>query len=109
MIVVGFVALASLGAVARWQLARLNSLTWPGGTFTANVGAAFVLGAIAEGSSTTLTLAGAALLGSYSTFSTITREVADLTEHESVGRAAAYLGATVSAGVIAALLGLALS
>ena len=106
MIAAGFVVLAIVGAVARWQLAKLNSLSWPAGTFTANVGAAFVLGAIADSSSTTLTLAGTALLGSYSTFSTITREVADLGDNEGVGRALGYLAATLAAGVTAALVGL---
>ena len=109
MIALAFVVLAAVGGIARWQLTKLNTLSWPAGTFTANVGAAFVLGAIAGSSSTTLTLAGTALLGSYSTFSTIMRELADLGDAEGMGRAFGYLAATLVAGIGAALIGLELA
>lgn len=106
MIAVGFVLLAAGGALARWQFTRLNTIAWPGGTLTVNVGAAFVLGLLSNSSASTMTLAGTALLGSYSTFSTIMREVTDLTGSEGLQRAATYLGVTLVAGIGAALVGL---
>lgn len=109
MIVAGFVLLAAGGAVGRWHMSRLNTAAWPGGTLAVNVGAAFLLGLLAHSTPTTVTLAGTALLGSYSTFSTVMRELTDLHAGEGLGRAGHYLAVTVVAGVGAALAGLELA
>ena len=103
---VAFAALSALGAVARWQLTRLNTRTWAGGTLAANLGASFVLGLLATTSATTLTVLGVGLLGSYSTFSTVMRETIDIADAATLGRAIGYLAATVALGVGAVLVGL---
>ncbi len=109
MIVVAFVALAAVGTIARWQFSKLNRPEWAGGTLIVNIGAAFVLGVLHDSSADTLTLAGIALLGSYSTFSTVVREVVDTAEADGLGPAGTYLAATLVGGVAAAALGIGLS
>ncbi|MFV2038866.1 MAG: CrcB family protein [Acidimicrobiales bacterium] len=109
MMVLAFGLLAVAGAVGRWQMTRLNSTGWPVGTLAVNVGAAFVLGLLANSSSSTITLAGVGLLGSYSTFSTVVREVTDLSELEGRRWGARYLVVTLVLGVAAALIGLELA
>lgn len=106
MIALAFVALAALGTVARWQLARLNRPSWAAGTLTVNIGAAFVLSLLHDSSPNTLTLAGVALLGSYSTFSTIIRETAETAESGDYRAASTYLVITLAGGVLAAYVGL---
>ena len=108
MIPVGFAVLAAVGAVARWQMARLNRTDWPAGTLVVNVVAAFVLGLLHDTADGTLTVVGAGLLGSFSTFSTIVRELVDTAEPQP--RAAAmYLAVTVLLGIGAAWVGIELS
>ena len=106
MTAIAFVVLAGCGALGRWQLSRLNTRGWPGGTLAANTGACLMLGLLADTSSNTLTLAGVGLLGSYSTFSTVTREVTDLTDNEGLARAVRYLSLTLLLGIGAALIGI---
>lgn len=106
MIAVAFVALAAVGTLARWHMSRLNRPDWPGGTLAANLGAAFLLGLLHDATPDTITLAGVALLGSYSTFSTVMRETA---EAPGRGRAATYLVTTLLGGVTLAYLGMQLS
>jgi fluoride ion exporter CrcB/FEX len=109
MIALAFVALAAIGTLARWQLARFNRPGWAAGTFAVNIGAAFVLGLLHGSSPDTLTLAGVALLGSYSTFSTIMGETTETVESGGLGPASAYLAITVMGGVLAAYVGLQLA
>jgi CrcB protein len=106
VIAVAFVALAAAGTVARWQVGRLNQPDWPGGTLAVNLGAAFLLGLLHDATPDTLTLAGVALLGSYSTFSTVMRETA---EARRTRGAAVYLTTTLVGGVALAYLGMQLS
>jgi CrcB protein len=106
MIALAFVALAALGTIARWQFARLNRPGWAAGTLGVNIGAAFVLGLLHGSSPDTLTFAGVALLGSYSTFSTVMRETTEASESAGYGPASGYLAITVVGGVLAAYVGL---
>lgn len=108
MIAVGFAVLAASGALARWQMSRLNRADWPAGTLLVNVVAAFVLGLLHEAADGTITVVGAGLLGSFSTFSTVVRELVDTAERRPWA-AVAYLGTTVVLGVTAAWMGIELS
>ena len=103
---IAFVVLAGVGALGRWQLSRLNTASWPGGTLAINTGACLMLGLLADSSSETMTLAGVGLLGAYSTFSTVMREVTDLTDNEGLSRAVRYLTLTLLLGIGAALIGI---
>ncbi len=109
MMALAFGVLAAIGALGRWQMSRLNSPHWPAATLTINVGAAFVLGLLADSSPSTLTLAGVGLLGSYSTYSTVVREVVELSDAESTRWAARYLVVTLVLGLAAAFVGLELA
>jgi CrcB protein len=106
MIVVAFVLLAAAGALARWQLARLNRIDWAGGTLFANVGAAFVLGLLHGSSTNTLIMVGVGFLGSYSTFSSVMIQVIEGVRLASIQRAGIYLGTTLALGIAAAYAGL---
>lgn len=108
MIALGFALLAAVGAIGRWQAARLNRADLPTGTLLVNVAAAFVLGLLHEAADGTVTVVGAGLLGSASTFSTVIRELTD-TADTRPAKAARYLGVTVLLGVGAAWLGIELS
>lgn len=108
MIALAFAALSAVGALARWQAGRLNRMDLPAGTLLVNVAAAFVLGLLHEAADGTVTVIGAGLLGSASTFSTVVREVADAGA-ASRWSAAAYLAATVVFGIGAAWVGIELS
>lgn len=109
MMALAFGILAAVGALGRWQMSRLNSPHWPAGTLVINVGAAFILGLLANSSTSTLTLAGVGLLGSFSTFSTVAREVVELSDAESTRWAARYLVVTLVLGLAAAIIGLELA
>lgn len=106
MMALAFGVMAAVGTLGRWQMSRLNSPHWPTGTLVINVGAAFVLGLLANSSASTLTLAGVGLLGSYSTFSTVAREVVELSDAESTRWAVGYLAVTLLLGLGAAVIGL---
>jgi CrcB protein len=109
MIATGFIVLAAVGTLARWQFARLNRPEWAGGTLIVNLGAAFLVGILHDSSTNTLTLAGVALLGTYSTFSTVIREVTDTAEADGLAPAGMYLAVTLVGGLAAAGMGVALS
>lgn len=108
MTALGFAVFAAIGALGRWQLARLNRPDRPVGTLVANVAAAFVLGLVHDVGDGTLTVVGAGLLGSFSTFSTVVREAVDTADRRP-WVAAAYLVVTVTLGVGAAWIGIELS
>ncbi|MGI9624546.1 MAG: CrcB family protein, partial [Acidimicrobiales bacterium] len=73
---------------------------------TANIGAAFLLGLLHDTGGDALILIGAGALGSYSTFSTIVREVTETTEIGQRGPALRYLATTLVLGIGAAWLGI---
>ena len=108
MIALGFGLLAAIGALGRWQASARNRADWPAGTLLVNVAAAFILGLLHGAADGTVTVVGAGLLGSFSTFSTVVREVVD-TSSRRPGAAAAYLAITAVAGISAAWVGIELS
>lgn len=108
MTVIGFVVAAAVGGVARWQSTRLNQPGLPVGTFVVNVVAAFAAGLAVDVSTTAALIVTTALLGSLSTFSTLTGELFDLRESHGPLRSTAYAAATLVGGVGAASFALAL-
>ncbi len=108
---VAVAALGGAGAIARFVLdtaitARL-SRGFPLGTLAVNVSGALALGLLTglAASGDTLVLAGAATLGSYTTFSTWMLETHRLAEEGAFARAALNVTLSLGLGVGAALLG----
>ncbi len=104
MTAIWFVLAAAGGAVARHQVNRLGT-GWRG-TMALNVVGAFALGLLlaSEPAHRTVTVVGAGLLGSLTTFSTFALEFAEAPRHLRV----MILVGTVSVGLAAATLGHAL-
>ena len=107
-------ALGAIGAVARLLLEDVVSsrlpVAWPVGTLAVNVSGTFVLGLLAglALSGNTLVLAGAATIGSYTTFSTWMLETHGLAEDGRRRAAIANVLVSVAVGIGAAALGQAL-
>jgi len=99
-----FLALAALGTLGRFLLAPLNT-AFPLGTFAVNIVGSFLLGLTTSAIPEQAALLGTALLGSFTTFSTLANETITLSE-QGVRRAVAYLGITLATGVLAGWLGL---
>ena len=107
--VICFVVFAGAGAALRW----LAVDTWPGGyrgTLSINVVGALALGLLGTWTGPGLTVIGTGALGSLTTFSTFAADTADLGEGDQ-GRAHAvgYVVLTLTFGIGAAWLGLAIS
>jgi len=108
---VGVGLLGGFGALARfaldgWVAARAGR-RFPSGTLAVNASAAFLLGLLVGLSLTgqALLLAGAAAIGSYSTFSTWMLETHRLAEDGETGAAIANLVLSLAIGLGAAALG----
>jgi fluoride exporter len=108
---IGVGVLGGVGAIARFLLDALVS-AWTGarlpwGTLVVNVSGATLLGLLTglalHGDA--LLLAGTAVLGSYTTFSTLALESERLGEDGRSGALAANLLVSLVAGVVAAALG----
>jgi CrcB protein len=108
MVWVGVALLGGAGALARFLLDAAVSERFgrdlPLGTFVVNVSGAFALGVLGTGH----LLAGTALLGSYTTFSTWMLESHRLGEDGRTRALAANLAISLAAGLGAAALGRAL-
>jgi CrcB protein len=110
----GVVVLGGLGAIGRFLLDAIISgragSDFPFGTLAVNLSGAFLLGLLTgialEGDA--LVLAGAATLGSYTTFSTWMLETHRLAEDGELALAAANAVLSLAVGVGAAALGRAL-
>ncbi len=107
-------ALGAIGAVARLLLEDVVSsrlpVAWPVGTLAVNVSGTFVLGLLAglALSGNAMLLAGAATIGSYTTFSTWMLETHGLAEDGRRRAAIANVLVSVAVGIGAAALGQAL-
>jgi len=114
LLAVGVLLLGGTGAVARFVfdslVERRNASEFPFGTFAINVSGSLVLGGLTGASlaSSTLLLAGTALLGSFTTFSTWMFETQRLAEDGELPLAALNVGLSVLAGLAAAAAGYAL-
>jgi CrcB protein len=102
------------GGVARYAITSAwpdpgNRFPW--GTFTVNVTGAFalaviiVLAAELAPSRYLRPLLGTGFCGAFTTFSSVVVSTAELLAHQRVGTALFYIGATISAGLAAALAG----
>lgn len=109
----------AIGTAARYGLAQLAPTPahgWPTGTFVANLVGAFVLGVLLEGLTRrgadtgwrrgARLLGGTGFCGGLTTYSTFAVENALLVRGHDTGLAAGYLVASVTAGCLAAGLGI---
>ena len=109
--VIGFVVAAAAGAFARAEAGR----RWnrheglPFGTLIVNVTGSFLLGLLVNTAPPAITVLGVAGLGAYTTFSSFARDTVALIEQRRVVLAAAYVGATVVLGIVAAAVGVGLA
>ena len=108
---VGVALLGGLGALARFALdgavSARTGAAFPWGTLAVNLSGAFALGVLVglDLTGDALLLAGTALLGSYTTFSTWMLESQRLGEDGELGRMWLNLGLSLIAGLAAAALG----
>jgi fluoride exporter len=107
----GVALLGGVGALLRFAVdgfvAERSGGEFPWGTFAVNIGGAFVLGLLAGAAlhGDALLLAGTALLGSYTTFSTWMFETHRLAEEGDLLFAALNIVASLIVGIGAAELG----
>lgn len=108
---VAFIAAAALGALARAEAGR----RWnrheglAAGTLIVNVTGSFLLGLLVNTAPPAITMLGVGGLGAYTTFSSFARDAVALIEQRRAGVAAFYVGATLSLGVAAAAMGVAIA
>jgi CrcB protein len=108
---IGVALLGGVGALLRFRLDALVQVRFAGefplGTFAVNLAGSFCLGVLTGLSVTgdTLLLAGTALLGSFTTFSTWMLETERLGEEGQERLALLNLGVSFGGGLAAALLG----
>lgn len=108
--VVGFVAAASIGALARAEVGRRwnRHEGFPFGTLLVNVLGSFLLGLLWDVAPPMVTVAGLGGLGAFTTFSSFARDAVALAEQHHLAHAATYVAVSCAAGVGAAALGVAL-
>jgi fluoride exporter len=108
---IGVAALGGLGAVARFLLDTTVAGRWrgqfPAGTFAVNITGTIALGLLVglAPSTDAMRLAGTALIGSYTTFSTWMLEAERAAEEGEDRVAALNLALSLASGVAAAALG----
>ena len=105
-------AAGAVGALLRWRIGVAIGLrAFPWATLTVNVVGCFALAAVLAGpgaarwSPTTTTAVAVGLLGSFTTFSTFGYETFTLLRTDEPGRAAAYVGLSLTGGLAATALG----
>ncbi len=118
MIIAGVMAAGALGAMLRYlvdrTVQRRSGSDFPLGTLVINVSGSLVLGVLVgselhHGISTTwLTVCGTGLIGSYTTFSTLTFDTVRLLENGEWSPTAANVVLSLGAGLVSAAAGLAL-
>lgn len=109
----------TIGTLARWGLGRALPMRdgWPLGTLAANLAGAFLLGLLLEalaragadegGRRTARLLLGTGFCGAFTTMSALDVEVLGLVQAHRPGLAAAYLAASLAAGLALACAGIA--
>ena len=108
---IGVAALGGVGALARFTLDGAVASRWPGrfplGTFVVNISGTLTLGLLVGlgPSGDAMRLAGTALLGSYTTFSTWMLEAERAVEEGEDRVAAANVVLSLAVGVAAAAVG----
>jgi CrcB protein len=113
-VVVAVLLVGGVGAVGRFAvdslIERRSGSEFPFGTFAVNVSGSFALGILTGASvtPTALLVAGTALLGSFTTFSTWMFETERLVEDDELVLAAVNVGASILVGLAAAVAGYAL-
>jgi len=111
----GVVVIGGIGATLRFLLDRAiasrMARSFPFGTLAVNLSGALVLGLLSglALNHTAALLAGTALVGSYTTFSTWMLETQRLAEERQVWPAVANIGVSLVLGIAAALLGQAIA
>ncbi len=104
-------ALGGVGALARFAIDRAVSSPWGGrfplGTFVVNISGAFALGVLAGMAPSTdaMRLAGTALLGSYTTFSTWVLEAERAGEDGHGTTLATNIAGSLALGIVGAAVG----
>lgn len=111
-----------LGAAARYAVSLAfptEDGRWPTGTFIVNIGGAFLLGALLESLARAgpdagwrqrlRLLLGTGFCGAFTTYSTLAVETDLLKRDHAAGLAAAYILVTVTVGLIATALGIAVA
>jgi CrcB protein len=107
----GVLALGGFGALGRFlvdaRVAAIAGRAFPLGTLTINLSGSFVLGAVVGATlhGNAYVLAGAATLGSYTTFSTWMYETQRLLEDGQTRTASLNIGVSVVLGLAAAAVG----
>ncbi|WP_233151528.1 fluoride efflux transporter CrcB [Mycobacterium lehmannii] len=108
----GVAVLGGVGAVLRFLVDRTVSHrlsgAFPSGIFVVNISGALVLGLLAglELGPTAALLAGVALLGAYTTFSTWMLQTLELGADRRIGLAIANIVVSLGLGIAAAALGM---
>jgi CrcB protein len=106
----------AVGSVARWLVGQalggaVRALPW--GTLAVNVAGSLVLGMVlalwpSDRPSTGRLLLGVGFCGGFTTFSTLSAELVTMLERGQGARAGVYAAASLTAGAVAMLAGLAL-
>ena len=108
---VAFLLAAATGALARAEAGRRwnRHNRMPTGTLIVNVTGSFLLGLLVNTAPPAVTVLGVGCLGAYTTFSSFARDTIALIEQRRVSVAVVYLGATLTVGIAAAAIGVALA
>lgn len=101
-----FVVAAAAGAAVRQLAGGYLNNEFPIGTLAVNVVASFLLGIVVAAADPLPTVLGIGALGAMSTWSATATEAAAMSRSDQGLLAVAYLGLTVTTGVLAAWFGL---
>lgn len=108
---IAFLVAAGVGALARAEAGRRwnahEGMAW--GMLGVNVLGSFVLGFLHQAGQPVITVVGVGGLGAFTTFSSFARDTVALAHARKITMCALYVGATLSAGVGAAAVGVALA
>lgn len=104
---ISFVLCAMSATLVRvFAAKRLDNAVFPVGTFAVNILGSFALGLLGGASTVVVTVIGVGVLGSLTTFSSLTNEIVRRCRSGEWASAVAYLVLSAVCGVAAAWLGL---